>query len=178
MSVEAVASGIVEWAEPLGLGYLINDAGDSALIYTPGGETRWYLRAINGEFFVGTAQRSAEEQFEVATASEDHIAKYLLNAVGPSVRAELLPQAPRIAPQVRLEDLAPGFTLLPANDGSPHGLLLENGEYRARFSSYTTAMYAVRFSQYANASVDDIKASYSDEFGKPVFTVDVTQVSA
>ena len=178
MTIETIASGIVEWAGVLGLGYVVNDAGDSVLIHTPGGETRWYLRAIDGEFFVGTGQRSADEFFEVATATEEDVEKYLVSAVGPSLRAELLPQAPRVAPPVRSEDLAPEFTLEPANDGTTHGILLEGGKYRARFSSFTTPMYAVRFSHYANASVEDIRASYVDEFGKPVFTVDVTQVSA
>lgn len=178
MSIKAIASRLVEWAAPLQLGYVMDDTGDIALLSTPGGETRWYLRTNNGEFFVGSAQRSAEEFFEIATTTEDDAERYLLNAVGPSVRAELLPQAPRVAPQVRLDEMTDSFTLVPAEDGTPHGVLLENGQYRARFSSFTTAMYAVRFSQYANASIDDIKASYADEFGKPVFAVDVTQVSA
>jgi hypothetical protein len=178
VSITDVATRVAGWGAPIGLEFRVDETGDSALISTPGGETRWYLRANNAEFFVGTGQRSAEEFFEIATLNEEDAEKYLLSAIGPSVRAELFPESPRIAPKVRLEDLTPGFTLVPVDDGTPHGVLLENGQYRARFSSFTTAMYAVRFSQYANASVDDIKASYADEFGKPVFDVDVTQVSA
>lgn len=178
MSIQEVGTRVADWATPLGLGFLINDDGTAGLLHTVGGETRWYLRTNNGEFFVGSGQRAGEEFFEFAATTEDDVERYLVSAVGPSVRAELLPEAPRIAPQVRLEDLAPGFSLVQATDGTPHGVLLEDGRYRARFSSFTTAMYAVRFSQYANASIDEIKASYADEFGKPVFTVDVTQVSA
>jgi hypothetical protein len=178
VTIEAIASRIVEWAAPLQLGYVMDNTGDIALLFTPGGETRWYLRTNSGEFFVGSAQRSAEEFFEIATTTEDDAERYLLNAIGPSLRAELLPQAPRVAPQVRLDEMTESFTLTAAGDGTPHGILRENGQYRARFSSYTTAMYAVRFSQYANAPLEDIRASYADQFGKPVFSVDVTQMSA
>jgi hypothetical protein len=168
MSIQTVATRLTEWAAPLNLAFGLDESGTYAHIFTPGGEVNWFLRTNNGEYFVGSRQRAAEEFFE----------KYLVSAVGPSVRSLTLPQSPRIAPRVALDQLAPGFSFVPVEDGTPHGVLLENGQYRARFSSFATAMYAVRFSQYANATVDDIKASYADEFGKPVFDVDVTQVSA
>lgn len=178
MTIEDVATRVAQWASPLNLEFGIDETGTYAHIFTPGGETNWFLRTNNGEYFVGTRQRAAEEYFEIATLTEEDAEKYLTAAVGPAVRSIGLPEAPRISPAVRSDEMAPGFTLVPVDDGTPHGILLENGQYRARFSSYKTAMYAVRFSQYANASVDEIKASYADEFGKPVFSVDVTQVSA
>ncbi|PRY68838.1 immunity protein 61 of polymorphic toxin system [Glaciihabitans tibetensis] len=178
MTLRDVATRIVEWAAPLKLAFGLDDTGTYAHIFTPGGETNWFLRTNNGEFFVGTRNRASEEFFDIATLTEDDMEKYLVSAVSPSVRAEQLPEVPRLAPHVRLEEITPGFTLVPVDDGSPHGILLENGQYRARFSSFKTAMHAVRFSQYANATVEEIKASYADEFGKPIFTVDVTQVSA
>jgi hypothetical protein len=178
MSIQTVATRLTEWAAPLNLAFGLDESGTYAHIFTPGGEVNWFLRTNNGEYFVGSRQRAAEEFFEIATLTEEDAEKYLVSAVGPSVRSLTLPQSPRIAPRVGLDQLAPGFSFVPVEDGTPHGVLLENGQYRARFSSFTTAMYAVRFSQYANATVDDIKASYADEFGKPVFDVDVTQVSA
>ncbi|MET0990682.1 MAG: Imm61 family immunity protein [Glaciihabitans sp.] len=178
MTIHDIATRVVEWARPLNLAFGIDETGSFAHVFTPGGESNWFLRTNGAEFFVGTRQRAAEEFFEIATLTEDDMEKFLVSAVGPSVRSITLPEAPRIAPHVRPDEMAPGFSLVPVDDGTPHGVLLENGQYRARFSSFTTAMYAVRFSQYANASVEDIKASYADEFGKPVFSVDVTQVSA
>jgi hypothetical protein len=178
MSVSEVCGRVARWAAPFEFTSLSSGSGDG-LIASRGGETRWYVHSVDGGFEVTSSQRSDEvESFEMLTAALDDVERFLLGVIGAAVRSAVLPGAPRLAPLVRLEDLPAPFSYVTAPDGSGCGDLLENGRFRARFSSFASAHTAVRFSQCANVPVGTIVNAFLDPAGAPLFAVHPTQLSA
>jgi hypothetical protein len=178
MTVYDVGRRVAGWAAPLEFVNLSDGLGD-CLVASRGGETRWYVATIEAGFAVTSSQRSADtESLEMLATSLDDVERFLLGAIGPAVRSAVLPSASRLAPPVRIEDLSPQFTYVPAPDGSLAGDLLEGGRFRARFASFASAHTAVRFSHYANTPVATVAAAFLDPVGAPLFAVHPTQLSA
>jgi hypothetical protein len=187
MSVYDVGGRVARWAAPFQFVTLSAGAG-VCLIASRGGETRWYVHTMEAGasvhgvdvgFMVTSSQRSGDTQsFELLAPSLDDVERFLLGVIGPAVRSAVLPSVPRLAPLVRIEDLAAPFTYVRAPDDSGRGDLFEDGLFRARFSSFTSAHTAVRFSQYANTPVPTIAAAFLDPAGTPVFALHPTELSA
>jgi hypothetical protein len=178
MTIEDIGNRIATWTEALAF-EAVSGAADSTIIHSRGGETRWYVRQGEGEIIVRSSQRSkAQAWFAFSSADEVDVERYLIGAIGPALRAELSPSAPRVKPLVRLDDLAPQFTYVPASGNPKQGSLRESGYHRAQFASFQSPLQAVRFSQYANIPVAELKAAFLDPNGGAVFAVDATQTSA
>jgi hypothetical protein len=177
-TVRELGARIAAWTAPLAF-ESVTTTDDYCVIVSRGGESRWYVILSDGQYIVSSAQRSHTAQwFEMSTASLDDVERFLIGLFGASLRSELLPEAPRLAPLVRIDDLPTPFTYVPAADDARRGLLLHNGRERARFSSFATPHAAVRFSQYANVPVETLKAAFLDPQGAPVFALHPTQLSA
>jgi hypothetical protein len=178
VTIQDMGERIAAWTEALGF-ESVSDGPDSCIIHSRGGETRWFVFRGPGEIIVTSSQRSKlEAWFAFSSADLVDVERYLVGVIGPALRAELMPQAPRIKPRVRLDELAPPFAYVPARSNSRQAELMDGGYYRARFASLKSPLQAVRFSQYANAPVDELKAAFLDPDGGTIFAVDPYETSA
>jgi hypothetical protein len=177
-NIPALGKRIETWTEALEF-ESVSDGPNSCIIHSRGAETRWFVFRGPGEIIVTSSQRSKlEAWFAFSSADLVDVERYLVGVIGPALRAELTPSAPRIAPRVRLDELAPPFTYVQSANDPRQGILHDGGYHRARFASFQSPLQAVRFSQYANAPVDDLKAAFLDPDGGAIFAVDPYQTSA
>ena len=170
MKISDVGTRVAAWAQSLGYSST-SAAPSSCVVANRGGEERLYLRQIGDDFVVSSASRSESERFEMSSRTVTDCEKFLVAELGSSVRRKLLPGSPALALPTKLEQLAPPFSLVPAEDDPRQAILLEGGRYRARFASLNDYRPAVLFTNYADVSVDTLKESFLDTTGDGLFPV-------
>lgn len=95
--------------------------------------------------------------------------KFLIAELGPALRTHLLRGSPKLALPTTIEQIRAPFSIQGAQDDPRRAVLLENGQYRARFASLNDPRSAVLFSHYADVSADRLKESFLDTTGAGLF---------
>ena len=155
-----------EWAA--GAGYEVFREWESTIVATRnGGEIRYTVSRTGDTFTVLRAERAEDDIPLMRTTRAIDVERYLTAQLGIAVRSRR--ELPRLsfpfqpedaAPGFRFQDIAPGWATLVRADGNP---------IEATFAD--TSMHpAVRFSFYADADPADVRRSFTDPSGSPLFT--------
>ena len=157
-----------EWAALIR--YRLVARGDTWLI-TDYGETSYQVSRTDGTYTLTEKQRGTE-QFLMSAADGVDIERCLVTEMGFSIRStKKLPYIflnGKPGPAT-IDDLAPGYTV---RQPSPRRVsLIGTNGIRAVFAGKlpTNVRDAVEFSWIANADLADIRASYLDPDGLPLF---------
>jgi len=150
----------IEYADMAGLELRYID--DVWSLETPGGEIRRYLREASGVFTVTWVERGSPEGFVMSAADIDDVDRYLMAEMGSSIRSRR--RMGRIYGPRQESPLAPGWTARLDPKGRWQ-LFDPNGRSRATLNKGE----AVRFSWIGDASLEDLRASYLDPDGAPLF---------
>lgn len=168
MTPPTLSSELVDWARQAG--YSLSLDSDTATFWTdPGGETRVYIRRDSkGWIMVTSADRGGEERFELSAVDTDVAERYLWKFFGTVVRANL--HLPWLEVPTEASDRAPGYAIEEREDGfaylsDPRGKIIAKG--RGGFMGIAMLVW---LSRLVSAPASDIKATYEDEKGRPVFS--------
>ena len=163
----------IEFSEWIGrLGYRIQVSGDAWML-TNFSEMTYYVRAEEGRYVLHEQSRNDPPEFVMSASSVVDIERHLTTYFGFSVRSMLrLPYifvggrpgfstVANAAPEFRLELL----------ERSRVGLVDANGHVRCVFYGDLAdrSCNAVEFSWFADASLEDLRRSYLDPDGLPLF---------
>jgi len=135
---------------------------DAWVLANSGGETRLYLRRDSGAFVVTRVDRAEPEGFVMSAPDIVDVERYLTTHMGSTIRS--LRRIGLIYRPLREKFLVPGWTVLVGPDGYWR-LSDPDGRWRVTFNDDD----AVGFSWIADASLEDLRASYLDPGGAPLF---------
>ncbi|MCL2455858.1 MAG: TNT antitoxin family protein [Micrococcales bacterium] len=127
-----------------------------------GGETRIYLRQNSGMFVLTRADRAESESYIMSAPDATDIERYLTIRMGSSIRSSR--RLGFIFTPWNVTDLAPGWVAVVGLDGRWR---LTGPDKCDRAVFYDDA--AVEFSWFSNVSLADIRSSYLDPDGAPLF---------
>jgi hypothetical protein len=170
-TVAGVGARVAEWATPAGI-HCEQASDDGFLLTDVGLEVRWYLNRRKDSFEVSRAERAGQPQLEMRAFTLEDAERFLLSGYGPILRSAVMGGSPYLVVPWQRADLAPGFDLVENAEGPLWAGLYHHGRPRANFRSARNPDDAVMFSHIADASLDDIRNSFLDELGKPLFSVD------
>ncbi|MCL2454927.1 MAG: TNT antitoxin family protein [Micrococcales bacterium] len=140
----------------------LRELADGWVLVSGGGEIRDYLRRVSGVFVLTNAQRAEPEQFVMSAPDILDVERYLTDDMGSSIRSRRhlwFVYTPRDE-----KDMAPGWTAVVDSDGNRH---LSDPDGRARAVVY--GRNATWFSWLADVPLADIRNSYLDPNGAPLF---------
>ena len=145
--------------------------GDAWVLSDPGGELREYLRLSENGYAVTHAERGGAESFRMSAYAVIDIERYLTDILGWDIRS--IKRLPDIMPSpVPLQpgDIAPGYVMEKVGQNRV-ALLNRQGDVRVIMQGDTNieAFSTVAFSWIADASLADLRASYLDPDGLPLF---------
>lgn len=112
MTEPQISNELAGWARLTGHTVSRDSISEAALIASPGGEVRYYIRTEpSGGFTLTSAERASAEQFELYTTSMETMERYLMGLFGYLYRSTN--RLPRLKPLRFLHDLAPAYTVVP-----------------------------------------------------------------
>ena len=167
-----LSSDLQEWAGQARFELTPSDPSGAAMFWSaPGGETRFYIRhSDDGWTTLQRSERGGPERFVLATSTRPAMERYLWGLFGVDVRS--LRGLPRIETPSEISELAPGYTVSDLDENDHRTLIDNDGRAVARARKRTLSLWTlVELSHYLAASVEDIKASYEDPSGRPLFHV-------
>jgi hypothetical protein len=173
MSTFQASGELRQWAERGGWSFTNTQGVDEGIFYTPGGESRYYIRPDSeGWLTVTSRERGGDEWFEFSAPGSAIVEKLFWGIFGLSVRSS--------------EQVNPGYVLVPRDPakifslfkiGGPdaQGLLVligPQGDSLVRVQNYPSDReQLVKFSYYLSASRGEIEESFLSSDGKPLFSV-------
>lgn len=159
------SDGFSRWIKNAGYG--VASEGDEISVTNQGGEIRYNINVRNDLFCLDRAERAEDPEFTLSSRGTSDIERYLSVQIGGDMRQ--LMGAPRILFPFREDEVAPGYRLISFKDGLS-GLACSGGRaLDVRFRDLDYVHPAVQYSYYADAALIDIRRSYSDRHGKPLF---------
>ena len=167
-----ISEDLQEWARRASYDLTPSDASGAALFWSvPGGETRLYIRETSdGSNVLTRSERGGAEQFVLSAPTLCPIERYLWGLFGADIRSVL--GLPRIDIPSEITDLAQGYELSELGAASQRTLRRADGEAVAVARGRTLSVWTlVELSRLLSASVEDLKASYEDSSGRPLFHV-------
>lgn len=147
------------------------DNSGAALFWTdPGGEIRFYIRSSAKDvYIVSSAQRASAEQFELYGTSMKTIERYLFGIFGSDVRSRRL--LSRLIVPTKQGQLAPGYSL-DEPDAEGFTCLRDSNGLVAKAQGIVTSISTLtKLSHLLSATLTDIRASYENPEGRPLFAV-------
>ena len=137
----------------------------------PGAELRYYIRLSEAGYTLTFAERGGDEGFEMSAYDIAVIERYLTDVFGSDIRDSR--EFPDIMPSplpLQINNIAPGYTLKEVGEARV-ALLNWRGAVRAVMygDTKTNAFTPVGFSWIVDASLADLRASYLDPDGLPLF---------
>jgi Immunity protein 61 len=130
----------------------------------------YLVRGSDTEGYVlSSSERLQDEQFELFGTSLSVIERHLFAVFGTAIRSHL--RLPRLSFPGKLEELAQGYSLTEVDSDGYRWLVNASGSLakaRGRVSSISTL---VRLSHLLSNSLADIKISFEDPGGHPLFTL-------
>jgi hypothetical protein len=174
--VLSVSEAIVEWAEIAGFKTKQGtETADGRVEFTAGlGEYR-KLVGIEGDswIIVNDSDRLGPEYVVFAASELEATERYLLDTFGRTIRSRR--KLPRIPLPMTAEGVADGFELEPRDLRGEERLALVDSDARvvafSRGDPTIAVFELVRLSHLMSASVEDIKASFLDPNGSPLFSL-------
>ena len=159
-----MTSGFDEWAAAAG--YEVFREPDATIVASAGGEIRYTSRRDGDVITLSRAERAEDDAPVMRSTDPLDIDRYLTAQLGVAVRSRRglprlsFPYEPRDTAQgLRFEALPDGWATLVRADGT---------RIPAEFRD--TSMHpAVRFSLYADADVSEVRRSFADPSGAPLF---------
>ena len=146
----------------------IIDQGDTVVVASPGGEIRFLYRVDRaGVFSVARAERAESERPVLWSNASLVPERYLTAEIGDEVRSKL--GLPQIVLPLDDDSVPPSIRIIP---GSAHVLELV-GTLDGTLGQFSERGYPepiVQYSHYANASLSELRASFLDSNGAPVFS--------
>ena len=159
---------LIEWAAMAGLSLSFYDG--IWVLADLGGEIRYYLHSTDVHTLT-QAERGDPESFLVSAVNITDIERYLMNSWESTIRyrrslpyisSDPLPlQACDIAPGYSLREVEPGKAAIVSSDGTVRVII--------RGDTTSTAFIPVWFSYILDASLKDLRASFLDPDGLPLF---------
>jgi hypothetical protein len=146
------------------------DSTGAAIFWSaPGGETRFHIReGDDGWTTLQRSERGGPKQFVLATSTIASMERYLWGLFGVDVRS--MRGLPRIDTPSEISDLAPGYTLRELDAENQRTLLDAAGEAVALARERRLSLWTlVERSHLLSASVENIKLSYENPPGEPLF---------
>jgi len=165
MNESPYSDGLVEWAKRAE--YDLTRADGAWLFASPGGELRDYLRKLDGLWTLTHAERGGWEHFTMAAAEMADVERYLTVDYGDAIRSGR--RLPMIWTAFEIEMVCPGYQITVPEKGK---LALSKADGGVRIicaGGRNSAMRAVEFSWVADVSMDELRASYLDPDGLPLF---------
>jgi hypothetical protein len=160
------------WARQAKYELTPSDSSGAAIFWSaPGGESRFYIReGEDGWVTLRRSERGGAEHFVLAASTKTAIERYLYGVFGADVRSLL--GLSRIEIPSEVSELAPGYTLSDVDADDRRQLIDADGEAVAVARERTLSVWTlVELSHYLSASAEDIKSSYEDPSGEPLFHV-------
>lgn len=169
VTAPGVSQHLTEWAELAGYAFTPLDHSGAALFWSdPGGEIRFYVRAGSDGLTLTKSERAAPEQFELFARSLEVIERYLLGVFGWEIRARL--HLARFKTPRTMGGIAGQYQIKDADPEGVKRLLDEGGETIAMARGKVTGVaILVELSHLLASPIDEIKISYQDVEGKPIF---------
>ena len=170
MTAPTVSKGLIEWASKAGYAFTREDDSGAAIFWSnPGGEIRYYLRTDRGGGITLTsAERGSAEQFEIFTCSVNAMERYLLPIIGIDLRSKK--GLRRIKTPRTIEEVAEGYRVGEADSEGYRNLYFPSGEVAARSRGRTNSIPTLtELSHFLQASEADLRNSYEDPDGRPLF---------
>jgi hypothetical protein len=173
MTTFPVSDDLRRWSERAG--YVFFGATDPGTVRLndSGGEIVNYLRQnVDGWTVLTRSGRGAAEEFELATATDAMMERYLWGDLGDGVRS--LMRLPNLAYPTKPEDIAPGYYVGEYDETLNLRTLFDpSGKPVARAAGRIgSALNLVLISNYLAAPLDLLIASFEDPAGKPLFELD------
>jgi hypothetical protein len=161
----------LEWAKRAHYSFTAATSNNSAVLWSDGGEERYFISETDGGYEVTNSSRSGGESFLFACVAPLVAERYFWGFLGGVIRSRL--QLPRLPVPTTKGAVAPGYRI--------------EGPVRKRFSlvdsegvCLMTAMddvsdiaALVKTSYWLTWPVADIEASYLDPEGRPLFRLAV-----
>jgi len=167
MTLGQLSADVTSWAERAG--YATTRDADAWVLYSLGGELRYYVREDEDDSWwsVGHASRGDGESLMFRAASEDILSRHLVEVFGISIRAAeklpflRLPFGPR--------DLAVGFTISEVSEAGFRTLSRDGAGAIAMAVDETLSLLTlVPLSHYLELTVPELKEAFLDEGGSPL----------
>ena len=159
----------LDWALKVNRELSLED--EAWLLADSGGELRNYLRLSEAGYTLTFAERGGAENFKMAAYDIIDIERYLTDVFGSSIRSR--GGLPYIMPSpvpLHASDTAPGYKL---EEAGQNRVALLNSQGDVRVVMYgdvnTEASTPVCFSWIVDANLADLRASYLDPDGLPLF---------
>ncbi|ADG99274.1 conserved hypothetical protein [Segniliparus rotundus DSM 44985] len=159
---------LIEWARRTSWDFTPSDGSGEAVFWSvPEGETRYGIKtAPHGWFEVAKTSRDGERHVEFLAAATDTVARYFWGEFGKDVRNKA--ELPRLSFPKNEQDISPGYSLSRRGEAleliGPHQNILARGE-----AGILDVMRFVQLSHLLNSSVQEIKASFLNPQGGPLF---------
>lgn len=164
----ALSPDLLSWAELAGATYA--DTGEALRLCTSGGESCDFIRPAQTDatwLDVTRSSRRQGEAFLFSAASMDAVEKYFWMSFGFDIR--LTQRLPRLVFPIRPEELGSGYGL---RSLQPDMLELIDPEGRSivrTFDGHSGTSLLVKLSNVLGYSPDELRASYLDPAGHPIF---------
>lgn len=168
MTLMELSAELVDWARIERFTYV--NGGDALQLYSPGGETRYYIRhARKGEkgFTVTQADRGGSEEFIFTAASLAVVEKYFWVKFGFGIRMSR--RMPRLVFPRKSDEIAPGYEL---RSVQPDMIDLLGAGMEVLATTYDELggrSLLVELSYVIGYSPEQLRASYLDPNGRPIF---------
>ncbi|WP_345800714.1 Imm61 family immunity protein [Microbacterium sp. AZCO] len=149
-------------------GYEVFREPDSIVIASVnGGEIRYEVTVAGEVVTVTRAERAEDPAPQLRSTDVLDAERYLTAQLGIDLRSRR--ELPRLSFPYEPEDAAPGFHFEKL-DGGWATLLRSSGEIIPAALKDTSMNPVVRFSYYVDASTEEIRRSFADPSGAPLFT--------
>ena len=131
-----------------------------------GGEIRYTVSRSDDTFTVARAERAEDDMDLMRTTRAIDVERFLTAQIGIPARSRR--GLPRLLFPFQPEDAAPGFRFQQLDQGWATLVRTDGNPIDATFAD--TSMHpAVRFSYFADADPADIRRSFADPSGSPLF---------
>jgi hypothetical protein len=149
-------------------GYTTASDEASAMLYSRGGELRFYARVrTDGWYQLTTASRGGEEQPELAAVSMDVIERHLFDVLGVVIRSEsglpflMMPwEASQVAPGYQVSSMSEdGYRTLDRDGVGPIAIARDEAE---------SLLTLIPLSHFLRLTVSQLEQSYLTRDGAPL----------
>jgi hypothetical protein len=172
MMVPEISGALIDWASNAGMSYSIFESDGAACFANAGGEYRYYIResADSGWYTVTKASRNDPEWLVFSASDLAGVEKYFWASFGADIRT--VQGLPRVEFPTESEDIAHGFSVKLSGQGE--SVLVDGAGkpvIRAGGDDITDIFLLVMMSYCLSASVADLKSSFTDPQGRPIFPI-------
>ncbi|WP_057171038.1 Imm61 family immunity protein [Mycobacterium sp. Root265] len=167
MTPPRLSSDITAWAQRAG--YHSTDDADALVLYSEGGENRYYVRERqDGWWELSFASRGEDERFMLRASSREVLEHHLVEVFGVTIRDEAA--LPFLRLPYKSSDLATGYHLDEMSDG--FRTLSRDGEGPVAMARDKTLsmLVLVPLSHYLQLTIVELEQAFLNEEGSPLLS--------